>query len=46
MPLLLLLRPRSTVILVILVLTPYLFYLGHPLFSVPAINMIFIMHVG
>jgi hypothetical protein len=45
-PLLLLLRPRGTVILVILALTPYLVYLGHPLFSVPAINMIFVMHVS
>jgi hypothetical protein len=37
----LLLRPRGTVVLVILALTPYLVYLGHPLFSEPAINMIF-----
>jgi hypothetical protein len=31
-----LIRPRGTVVLVILALTPYLVYLGHPLFSVPA----------
>jgi hypothetical protein len=35
MPLLRLLRPRGTVVLIILVLTPYLVYLSHPLFSVP-----------
>jgi hypothetical protein len=34
MPLLLLLRPRGTIILVILALTPYLVYLDHLLFSV------------
>jgi hypothetical protein len=45
-PLLLLLRPRGTVILIILALMPYLVYLGHPLFSVPAKNMIFVMHVS
>jgi hypothetical protein len=45
-PLLLLLRPRGTVVLVILALTPYLVYLSHPLFSVAARNMIFIMHVS
>jgi hypothetical protein len=45
-PLLLLLRPRGTVVLVILALTPYLVCLGHHLFSVPAINMIFVMHVS
>jgi hypothetical protein len=41
-----LLRARGTVVLVILALTSYLVYLGHPLFSVPAINMIFVMHVS
>jgi hypothetical protein len=30
----------------ILTLTPYLVYLGHPLFSVPAINMNFVLHVS
>jgi hypothetical protein len=45
-PLLLLLRSRDTVVLVILALTPYLIYLGHPSFSVLAINMIFVMHVS
>jgi hypothetical protein len=45
-PLLLLLRPRGTVVLVILALPPYLVYLGHPLFSVPALNLIFVMHVS
>jgi hypothetical protein len=45
-PLLLLLRPRGTIILIILALTPYLVYLGHPLFSVRAKNMIFVMHVS
>jgi hypothetical protein len=44
--LLMLLKPRGTVVLVILALTPYLIYLGHPLFNVPAINMIFVMHVS
>jgi hypothetical protein len=33
-------------LLVILALTPYLVYLGHPFFSVLAINMIFVMHVS
>jgi hypothetical protein len=32
--------------LVILALMPYLVYLGHPLSSVLAINMIFVMHVS
>jgi hypothetical protein len=41
-----LLRPHGTVVLVILALTPYLVYLGHLLFSVPARNMIFVMHVS
>jgi hypothetical protein len=45
-PLPLLLRPRGTVVLVILVLPPYLVYLGHLLFSVPALNMIFVMHAS
>jgi hypothetical protein len=45
-PLLLLLPPRGTVVLGILTLTPYLVYLGHPLFSVPAINMNFVLHVS
>jgi hypothetical protein len=44
--LLLLLRPRDTVVLVILTLTPYLVYLGHLLFSLPARNMIFVMHIS
>jgi hypothetical protein len=42
----LLLRPRGTIVLVILALTPYLVYLDHLLFSVPATNMIFVMHVS
>jgi hypothetical protein len=46
MLLLLLLQPRVSVVLVILALTPYLVYLGHLLFSVPARNMIFVMHVS
>jgi hypothetical protein len=46
MPLLLLLRPRGTVDLVILALPSYLVYLGHLLFSVPALNMIFVMYVS
>jgi hypothetical protein len=46
MPLLMLLRPRGTIVLVILTLTSYLVYLGHLLFNVPARNMIFIMHVS
>jgi hypothetical protein len=45
-PLLLSLLPRSIVISVILALTPYLAYLGLPLFTVPAINMSFVMHVS
>jgi hypothetical protein len=45
-PLLFLLRQCGTVVLVILVLTPYLVCLDYPLFSVPAINMIFVMHVS
>jgi hypothetical protein len=45
-PLLLLLRPRGTVVLVILALTPYLIYLSHLLFSVPARNIIFVMLVS
>jgi hypothetical protein len=45
-PLLLLLRPRGTVVLAILALTPYLVYLGHLLFSVPVRNMIFVMLVS
>jgi hypothetical protein len=40
--LLLLLRPRGTVVLVILALA----YLGHLLFSVPTRNMIFVVHVS
>jgi hypothetical protein len=32
--------------LVIVPLTSYLVYLDHPLFSVLAINMIFVMHVS
>jgi hypothetical protein len=46
LPLLLLLRPHGTVVLVILALTLYLVYLGHLLFSVSPINMIFVMHVS
>jgi hypothetical protein len=41
-----LLRACGTVVLIILALMPYLVYLGHPLFSVPARNMIFVMHVS
>jgi hypothetical protein len=44
--LLLLLQPRGIVVSVILALTPYLACLGHPLFNVPAINMIFVMYAS
>jgi hypothetical protein len=45
-PLLLLLRPRGTIVLVILDLMPYLVYLNRLLFSVPVRNMIFVIHVS
>jgi hypothetical protein len=40
------LQPCGIIVSVILDLTPYLACLGHPLFNVPAINMIFVMHVS
>jgi hypothetical protein len=45
-PLLLSLLPRGIVISVTLALTPYLACLGLPLFTLPAINMSFVMHVS
>jgi hypothetical protein len=44
--LLLSLQPRGIVISIILAPTPYLVCLGHPLFTVPVIDMIFVMHVS
>jgi hypothetical protein len=38
--------PRGIIVSAALALTPYLACLGLPLFTVPAINMSFVMHVG
>jgi hypothetical protein len=40
------LQPRVIVVSIILVLMPYLACLCHPLFNVPAVNTIFVMHVS
>jgi hypothetical protein len=45
-PLLLSLLPCGIIVSITLALTPYLACLGLPLFTVPAINMSFVMHVS